>query len=41
VALPAGEAEAYASELGAEGGPEAALIGEFTAEHPGRIVVGA
>jgi len=41
IALPAAEAEALVSELNAEGGPEAAVVGEFTSDHPGRIVVRA
>jgi selenide,water dikinase len=41
VALPADEAEAFADELRAEGGPEARVVGEFTADHPGKAVVGA
>ncbi len=41
IALPADEAEALVGELRAEGGPEAAVVGEFTADHPGKAVVGA
>lgn len=39
VAMPAAEAEAFVGELRADGAPESAVVGEFTAEHPGRIVV--
>ena len=41
VALPGDEARALVDKLRAEGAPEAAVVGEFTTEHPGRIVVRA
>jgi selenide,water dikinase len=41
IALPAAEAETLVSTLRAENAPEAAIVGEFTAEHPGKIVVTA
>jgi len=39
ISLEAGEAEKLLAELHAHGIGEAAIIGEITEEHPGRIVI--